>query len=199
MLSREMVILQQLNQKVYFTIEDLVNLFQIKPASAKVLAARYCKKGIFLRLKKGFYVLRQNWQNYTAEDFFKLANLIQVPSYVSFMTALDFYEITTQVQRNFIESAAQKRTVKFDINGTQFVYYKLKKSLYFDFIRQNDIFIATKEKAFLDAVYLNSFGKYKFDIASIDLTKLNQGKIQQLVKFYPTKTKNVIKRLYRTQ
>jgi len=195
MLSRDNTILTQLSRKLYFTVSDLANIFRIKLNSAKVMASRYAKNGIFFRLKKDFYVLNQNWQNYTTDDFFKLANLIQVPSYISFMTALNFYEITTQVQRNFFESAAQKRTIKYDIKGTQFVYYKMKKEYYFDFNKQNDIFIATKEKALVDLIYLYSFGKYKLDLASIDFTKLDQTKIRKIIKQYPSKTKAIMKKL----
>jgi predicted transcriptional regulator of viral defense system len=195
MLNRNIRVSEKLSRKLYFTTEDLANLFEIKPESAKVLATRYTKKGIFIRLKKDFYVLSQNWQNYSLNDYLKLANLIQVPSYISFMTALNFYEITTQLQRDFIESAAQKRTVKFDIKGTLFSYYKLKKSLYFDFIKQDDVFIATKEKALIDSIYLYSFGKYKIDINSIDLTKLDKRKLKKLITLYPNKTKAICQKL----
>lgn len=195
MLKRNIQFIHQLSRKLYFTASDLANIFRIKPGSAKVLASRYAKNGIFFRLKRDFYVLNQNWQNYAAEDFFKLANLIQVPSYISFMTALDFYEMTTQVQRNFFESAAQKRTIKYDIKDTQFVYYKLKKEFYFDFIKQGDIFIATKEKALVDALYLYSFGKYKLDLASIDFAKFDQARVRKVIKRYPAKTKAIVSRL----
>ena len=193
MLSRDNAILTQLSQKLYFAVSDLANIFRIKLSSAKVLASRYTKNGIFFRLKKDFYVLNQSWQNYTTDDFFKLSNMIQVPSYISFMTALNYYEITTQVQRNFFESAAQKRTIKYDIKGTQFFYYKLKKEFYFDFIKQGDIFIATKEKALVDSLYLYSFGKYKLDWASIDFAKLDKSRIRKIIEKYPVKTKKIIK------
>ena len=197
MLSRNIQISEKLSRKLFFTTEDLANFFKIKPESAKVLATRYTKKGIFIRLKKDFYVLSQNWQNYSLNDYLKLANLMQVPSYISFMTALNFYEITTQVQRNFIESAAQKRTITFDIKGTLFTYYKLKKSFYLDFIKQEDVFIATKEKAFIDSIYLFSFGKYKIDMNSLDLTKLDKRKLKELIKLYPDKTKIIFQNLCR--
>lgn len=189
------VLLEKLAKKPYFSTEDLTNLLMIKPESAKVLATRYTKNRVFIRLKRDCYVLTQNWQNFTTEDFLLIANFIQVPSYISFMTALNFYEVTTQVQREFFESAAQKRTIKFNINGTVFSYYKLKKEYYFDFIKDRDIFIATKEKAFIDSIYLYSFGKYNLDFASLDLTKLDKKRIREIIKIYPDKTIALVKKL----
>ena len=58
------------------------------------------------------------------EDFFKISNILQVPSYISLMTALSYYEITTQVQREVIESVCVKRTLKKTIENTEFNFSK---------------------------------------------------------------------------
>lgn len=187
--------LRKLRDRLYFTLEDLQDLLGIKPESARVLCTRCNKKGIFIRLKRNFYVLNEKWDSFSQEDYLKISNLLQVPSYISFMTALSFYEITTQVQRDYFESVSVKRSVRFNINGITFNFYKLKKQYYFDFIKKGDIFIATKEKAFIDAVYLYSFGKYRLDFSSLDLDKLDKGKIKKILKVYPRKTRNIAKKL----
>jgi len=195
MLNRNIRLLEAMQEKLYFTVEDLADVFQVKSGSALVLANRYTKNGSFIRLKRNFYVLRQRWQYFSYSDFLQLANLVQVPSYISFMTALNFYEITTQVQRDFFESAALKRSIRFNVQDKDFSYYKLKKEYYFGFIKSGDIFIASKEKAFVDTVYLYSFGKYKFDFSAIDINKLDKSKIKKLIKVYPEKTQAVINKL----
>jgi predicted transcriptional regulator of viral defense system len=124
--------------------------------------------------------------------------MLQVPSYVSFMTALWVYGITTQVPRSFFESASLKRSRKFDIKGVVFNYYKLKKELYFEFTRRDNIFIATKEKAFLDTIYLYSFGKYKADLSSLDAGKLDKNKLRLLLKAFPRKTRLIAEKLCKT-
>ncbi|MFB0509739.1 MAG: hypothetical protein ACETVX_04525, partial [bacterium] len=48
MLKRDVWLLVRLSPKLYFSVEDLANLFQIKPESAKVLATRYTQKKIFI-------------------------------------------------------------------------------------------------------------------------------------------------------
>lgn len=189
--------LKKLKERLYFTVEDLQELLGIATGSARNLCSRYSQKGLFVRLKNNLYILEEKWSNLTREDFLKISNFLQVPSYISFMTALSLYEVTTQIPRDFFESASLKRSVRFDIRGVAFNFYKLKKKYYFDFIKKDDIFIATKEKAFIDSVYLYSFGKYKIDFSSLDLDKLDKNKITEILKLYPQKTKNIVRRLCR--
>jgi len=51
------------------------------------------------------------------------------------MTALDYHEIATQVQRGLIESVAVKRTKELSLNGSIFRYTKTSRTLYFGFVR----------------------------------------------------------------
>ncbi|WP_038041931.1 type IV toxin-antitoxin system AbiEi family antitoxin domain-containing protein [Thermodesulfobacterium hveragerdense] len=183
-----------------FTSKDLSYLFKLKPESALVQLSRYVKKGIFIRLKKDLYILRERWDSNHATDFYKIANILQVPSYISLTTALSFYEVTTQVQIKYFESVCQKRTARYEIEGAIFNFYKIKPDLYFDFVKipQGDFFIATKEKAFLDALYLYSFGKYTFDIDSIDFSKLDLKRIKKLIKVFPERTQATFRKLCKT-
>jgi len=187
--------LRTFRDRLYFTVEELQDLLGISRESARVLCSRYVKKGLFIRLKKNFYILSESWEALSTEGLLKISNLLQVPSYISFSTALTFYEVTTQVQRNYFESASVKRSAGFEIAGTVFNYYKLQRKYYFDFIRKGDLFIATKEKAFMDSIYLYSFGKYKLDFSAVDMERLEKKKIMALSENYPERTKGVIKRI----
>lgn len=195
MFTKDYFKLKKLQKLLYFTIEDLADAFNIKPESARVFCSRYAKKGLLIRLKRNFYTLYEKWENNSQEDFLKISNFLQVPSYISFMTALSFYEVTSQIQRNFFENTCLKRTAKYEIKGVILNFYKLNKKYYFNFVKKGDIFIATKEKAFLDAIYLYSFGKYKIDFSSLDLDKLDKTKIKKLLKVYPQKTKRIVSKL----
>ena len=127
-------------------------------------------------------------------SLFLLANLGQSPSYISLATALDYYEITTQVQRDFIESIAVKRTREIRLSSTLYRYTRISSSLYFGFEKQKDFFIATPEKAFLDAMYLASFGRYALDLAAVDTAKLDRNKLKQMSRKFPLKTQNLLKK-----
>ncbi len=187
--------LQKLRAKVYFKVHDVQEAFGVKQASARVLCHRYVQQGLFVRLKNNFYVLGEKWDNFSRDDFLRLANFLQVPSYISFASALSFYELTTQIQRNFFESASLRRSLKYTAQGISFTFYKLQKPYYFDFMKYNDIFIATKEKAFVDSVYLYSLGKYRLDFHAIDLEKLDKRRMKKLLTPFPSRTQDMIQKI----
>jgi predicted transcriptional regulator of viral defense system len=179
-------------ERLYFGCEEIARALKIGSASAKVSASRYVRLGLLVRLKRNIYVLGNRWRTASQMDRFILANLGQSPSYVSLLTALDFYEITTQVQRGVIESVAIKRTKELSLEDCIFRYTKVNRALYFGFVRQQNFFIATPEKAFLDAVYLMSFNKYALDLAAIDEEKLNRREIARMSRNYPLKTRKML-------
>lgn len=180
--------------RLYFGCEDIARALSINPASARVSASRYVQLGLLMRLKRNIYLQRERWQAASREERFVLANMGQVPSYISLMTALDYHNITTQMQRGIVESVAVKRTKELSLNGSVFRYAKVSRSLYFGFIRQQDFFIAAPEKAFLDAVYLMSFGRYAFDLSSIDDEKFDPKEIRYMSRNYPIKTKKLLEK-----
>jgi predicted transcriptional regulator of viral defense system len=180
--------------KFYFGCEDISRALGISVASAKVTASRYTRQGILLRFKKNIYVLRDVWDTASREDKFQLANLGQVPSYISLTTALDYYQITTQMQRDFIESVAVKRSKEIDLDGSVFRYVKIAGNLYHTFRKEKGFFIATPEKALLDAFYIMSYGRYNLDLSSLDDTRLDRQEIKHLSSEFPLRTKNLLKR-----
>jgi len=180
--------------KLYFGYEDLAKTLGISLASARVTASRYVGQGLVVRVKRNIYVLREKWNAAGREEKFILANLGQVPSYISLMTALDYYELTTQVQRDFIESVAVKRTKEIRLNGAIFRYTRVSSDLYFGFNKQKGFFMAIPEKAFLDSVYLMSFGRYALDLASIDAEKLDRSEVKRMSRKFPLKTRKMLEK-----
>jgi predicted transcriptional regulator of viral defense system len=197
MLSRSYLKLRPLREKLFFGVSDVASLLAIKRPSARILCFRYARDGLFIRLKNDMYVMEDRWRYLERRDYFALANYLQVPSYVSLGSALAIYGVTTQVQQSLVESDCLKRTRSFECSGAQFYYFKLKKELYNGFIRKDGYFIATAEKAFLDAVYLYSFGKYKMDFPALDAKKLDFAALRRQVKAYPEKTRKMVSKLCR--
>jgi predicted transcriptional regulator of viral defense system len=195
MFSKNMTELQKLSRETCFTIDDVAQRFGIQTASARVLCSRYVRQGVLVRLKNGFYTTSWKWENLSRNDFFKIANILQVPSYISLMSALAYYEVTTQAQNNYQESICLKRSIVYNVREAVFNYVKVQDRFYGDFVKMDDIFIATKEKAFIDAAYLYSFGKYRFDMDSLDMKKLDIKSLKNIVKIYPQKTKETVKKL----
>jgi len=183
-------------EKPSFSHEDVADLLAIKKESAAVLCARYVKKGLLTRLKRDLYVRTETLVYLGITDLYRIANLLQVPSYVSLMTALSHYGVSSQVQRGFVESVSIKRTKAFDRGAVVFRYVKVSPALYTGFVKDQGAFIATPEKALLDSIYLASMGRYTLDLASLDLGKLDRKKLAFIAGSYPSKTKNFLERIY---
>lgn len=182
----------KLLNKFYFSYRDISRVFGISAGSGRVAASRLVKSGEFTRVKRDFYILSQRWGFSSLEERFILANLLQVPSYISLMTALSYYEVTTQLQRDFIESVGYYRTKLVEVKESSFNYSKINRKLYFGFVKVKGFFIASPEKAFLDAIYLKSLKKYNFDLTSIDPGKLNMNRIKLMSGKYPLLTRKLL-------
>jgi len=180
--------------KLYFGYEDIARTLNITPQSARVTANRYVQKGFLIRAKRNIYILTDRWIDLTPEQKFSIANIIQTPSYISLMSALAYYEVTTQIQQSFIESVAVKRSKDVELEQIYFNYIKINPELYSGFVRMHNFFIAAPEKAFLDAIYLKSYGRYQFDLSSLDFSKLKRQKLEQMAAMYPNKTKTYLKK-----
>ena len=175
--------------KLYFAYQDIAKILSISEDSARVLCSRYVKQKYLIRLKRNFYILKEKWDNIIQSQKFELANILQVPSYISLMTALSFYEYTTQVQQKFVESISFYRTFTKDIEGVVFNYSRIKRDYYYGFSKKNNIFIASPEKAFIDSLYLNYLGKYNLDLSSLNLEKIDRKSCENILKRYPSKFK----------
>ena len=180
--------------KLYFGYEELARVLGISLASARISASRYVRQGFLVRVKRNMYVLKEVWDAAGRSEKFLLVNVGQTPSYLSLMTALDYHEITTQVQRDFFESVAVKRTKEIKVEGSVFRYSKIAGNLYFGFRKEKGFFIATPEKALVDAFYLMSYGRYALDISALDSDKLDRNEIMRLSIEFPLRTKTMLRK-----
>ncbi len=174
--------------KMILSIDDIADIFSISTASAKVSANRYVNKNYLIRLKNNFYITADNFEKLKEQDLFYIANLLQVPSYVSLTTALSFYNVSTQQLRGTIESIAQKRTRTFNVREYEFKYYLCKKNFYTGFKLSDNFFIATPEKALADTIYLASLKRYSCDFDAIDFDKINKPEVNKFIKITNKRT-----------
>ena len=181
-------------RKLYFGYEEIARVLGISLASARVSASRYVRQGLLVRVKRNIYMLREVWNAAGRDEKFLLVNMGQTPSYISLVTALEYYEITTQLQRDYFESIAVKRTKEIHIDGSVFRYSKIAGNLYFGFKKENEFFIATPEKALMDAFYLMSYGRYSLDISALDSNKFDRNEMIRLSMEFPLKTKTMLEK-----
>lgn len=177
------------NKKLILSIEDIAEILSISKESAKVTANRYVKQKLLIRIKKNLYTTPVKFDNLKENEFFQLANYMQVPSYISFASALSYYNIYTQQLRGVIESAALKRSKTFNVDKIEFRFILVKTIFYTGFVTENNFFIAAPEKALADAVYLSSLGKYNLDFSAIDFGKISKSEVNEYIKLTNSRTK----------
>ena len=171
-------------------------LFCVTKASAQVFCSRQVKNGAFIRLKKDFYLLDARRPYLDRQDFFAIANHLQVPSYISCTTALVYHGVTTQAPQDWYESVALKRSLQYTAGGATFSYFKLKKEFYFGFTKIGPFFMAQKEKALIDACHLSAHGGYAFDRAALDMDRLDRAETETLMAPFPVRTRNKVKEIW---
>jgi hypothetical protein len=96
------------------------------------------------------------------------------------------------MQQDFFESVAVRRTKEIQVDNSVFRYSKIDEKLFFEFKKENGFFIASPEKALLDAFYLMSYGRYSLDISAMDADKLDRQMIKQLSSEFPLRTQNML-------
>lgn len=180
-------------EKTFFSHRDISRALGISDDSARVVAHRYVKKDILVRVKPNLFMLAEAWKHSAVEVRFRAANYLQVPSYISLTTALEYHGITTQMQRDYIESICTTRTLSRQIRDVTFRYTKLKPALYYGFEKRNDFYMAIPEKAILDAAYLASLGRYSLDVAALDKSKLDQNVLIELSGPFTDRTKQILR------
>lgn len=186
-----------LRDSLFFTTDDVTEKFGIARASAHVFCSRQVKNGAFVRMRKDFYVLDERMPYFDRQDFFTIANYLQIPSYISCTTALAYHGLTTQAPQNWHESVALRRSIRYGAGGATFAYFKLKKEYYFGFTKIGPFFMALKEKAFLDACHLYAYGRYTLDLSALDIDRLDKGALATLIAPFPDRTRNMVMKICR--
>lgn len=168
----------------FFTFTDAVKYFPGEiPPTVRTQLARFAKKELITRIKRGFYCFNPN-----QIDELELADRLYQPSYISLETALNFYGIIPDVPQS-ITSVALTTTKQIHNQFGTFAYTKIKPQLYFGFTKVKSpvsisfFNLAHKEKALLDYFYLRKIKSTK-DLR-LDLKDLDKKLYQQYLKNYP--------------
>lgn len=136
--------------RMVFSVAELSNLIGKEKKTAKVYLSRLAKQGLAFRIVRGKI-------SFTDDEYLIATQFIE-PSYISLLSALNFHGAVQQVPR-FIQCVTPKNTRTFENYGIE--YHKIAKNLFFGYKahkKENSyIFVADKEKALLDGIYLKQF------------------------------------------
>jgi len=141
----------------------------------------YVDKGVIKAVRRGIYVKPKY-------NKLELATKIYTPSYISLETVLAKEGVIFQYYKSIFVISCLSKNLEVDNNNI--IIKKIKNNILFDAkgIKKTDNYsIATKERAFLDALYL--YKNYYFD----NLKSLDWKKVFDLVEIY--NNKKLIKRL----
>lgn len=159
-----------------FAIEEISQLFpNISYKSLRDRLYYFTKTGKIKRLHRGIYAKKEY-------NPFEFANKLYKPSYISLETVLAKEGVVFQHYETIFLVSYLTRTVK--INGTDIQYRQLKKEVLTNtqgVEQKTGYFIATLERAFLDAVYI--YKNYHFD----NLGAVNWEKVESLKAIYKSK------------
>ena len=187
--------------KTVFSTKDVALLWgEEKERKISGRLYKYVKAGKLVKVHRGIYAKGKDYNR------FELATRIYTPSYISFETVLTRTGINFQYYGNIFVATYVTREIEVD--GHRVLFIRMK-----DYVLSNTsgiehkdgIAMATKERAFLDRVYISK--DYHFDnLDSLDFDKVfeilpiyHNKRMEKKVKTYfehykstqPNKTENV--------
>lgn len=173
--------LYELPQTVFTTNEIAIILNESDLDRLKSKINYYTKNKKIIRLRKGLYAKKDY-------NIFEVSTKIYVPSYISLETVLQKEGIIFQYYHSvFLVSYLSRRIKCADY---EFIYRKIKNEILLNpegIITSQGYAIASKERAFLDAIYL--YKEYHFD----NLSVINWEKTMEIARIY--NSKSLVKRL----
>lgn len=163
--------------KTVFSTKDIVLLWgEEATTSVRVRLNNYVKTGKLIRVHHGIYAKDKNY------DRFELATRIYTPSYISFETVLTRTGINFQYYGNIFVASYVTREIESD--GQKISFLRMKDYVLSNTTgieHPNDVYIATKERAFLDRIYISK--DYHFD----HLDVLDWDKVFEILPIYRNK------------
>jgi predicted transcriptional regulator of viral defense system len=158
------------SKKTVFSISEIALMFSgISPVSLKKRLNYLVGKGDLKSVRKGIY----------AKDGYNIleaANKIFKPSYISFQTILKQEGVIFQETNTIFIASYLSRKTQF--GNYIFSYHKIPELVLTNeqgVEKKGEVFVATKERAFLDTVYI--FKDYYFDnLSTLDWNVINEMK-----------------------
>lgn len=160
-----------------FSIQDIALIWKESNTElVKTRVYRYVKTGKLHAIRKSFYAKDKNYNKC------ELATKIYTPSYISFETVLAKAGVIFQYYGQIFVASYLTREIIAD--GQTYSYKKIKDPILINKIGikfEDNYFIASPERAFLDVLYLNK--DYHFD----NLINIDWNKVYKILPIYNNK------------
>jgi hypothetical protein len=165
------------SSKTVFSVQDVALLWgESESTTITNRLKKYIRAGKVLRVRHGLYAKDEQYDRY------ELATRIYTPSYISFETVLTREGVNFQYYGNIFVASYLNREI--EANGQKITYVRMKRSVLSDTTgvnHVNGVAWATKERAFLDRLYVTK--EYHFD----NLNVLDWDKVFEILTVYENK------------
>lgn len=177
-----------------FTPLEFQRIFRVSYNNSKSFISRNVKRDLIVKLKNGLYALTG-----TEVPKFLIANKLYAPSYVSFETALSYYNIIPEAVYT-IFSATTKASREFEAGESRYIFHRIKRKAFFGYLpkKVEDIvvLIAEPEKALLDYLYFVALKK-KTMSDRLNIKNISKNKLLKNARYYKNdKLVKLVKGLY---
>ena len=169
------ILLEQLKNQPHFNkkaIYQLSEQYGLKSTTVDTYISRSLKRKDIIPLKNGLYVSASFFdknKNDISYSFY-IANILRTPSYISSWTALQYYNLSTEIIHT-TTSITNKVTRTYQTKIGNFGYQSIKDELFTDYSLTKgkfDFFIASPAKALFDLLY---FKTHRFSGVNMDNVK----------------------------
>lgn len=171
----------KLNGLLVFNPREFKDFFSVPANTASAFLKRNVKSGLFLKLRNGFYMLKDS-----NPSLYLIANRLYQPSYISLEKALSYYGIIPETVYT-ITSVTTKSTREFTTPRATFSYQRIKKSVFTGYspkkIEGVTVFMADKEKALADYLYFVDLKKISLN-DRLNLSHVKKTKFLELVAIF---------------
>ncbi len=168
-------LVEQLKSQPYFekqAIRQLSEQYGLKAPTVDTYISQTLKRREILLLRRGLYVTADFYNKHKSDisyTFF-LANILRRPSYISSWTALQYYNLTTEVIHT-VTSVTKKTTREYKTKVGDFTYQSLQAKLFSGFSSEKrtfTFFIASPAKALFDLLYFRTRQFHGVQMKDID-------------------------------
>lgn len=140
------------SEKSVFTMNDIAKIISKDLEYSRLYVHRLEKKGYIKELEHGKYVIDDH-------PFIISSNII-FPSYISFLSGLNYHDLTTQMSSiTFVATIKSKKEMRLGNFSIKFI--KLNKSRFFGYKREKFnnklIFVGEIEKVIVDSLFLPEY------------------------------------------
>jgi predicted transcriptional regulator of viral defense system len=146
-----------------FSINDATKILRKPREYTWLFLSRCIKQNKLGKAERGVYYLKERSNEY------EIASGIVTPSYISLVSALAYYGLTTQIPNTvYVVSTKRHRAVKGAM-GYDIVFKHIAKGMMFGYHKEasGNISVADPEKAIVDIYYFN-------DVNDLDETMLDK-------------------------